>query len=104
VEKRIFKAALSQFVPDEVVRRPKMGFSVPLASWLRRELRDVFESAVLTPPMEALLDLRAVRRIWSEHQSGLHNHDRRLWNLLILAQWHARHGRPAAEMAPATAV
>jgi hypothetical protein len=41
--------------------------------------------------MERYLSLGEVRRIWNEHQSGLRNHDRKLWSLLMLACWDARH-------------
>ena len=43
--------------------------------------------------MEELLSLGEVKRLWDEHQSRLHNHDRKLWNLLMLAAWSRRHGR-----------
>jgi hypothetical protein len=43
--------------------------------------------------MEVFVSLPEVRRIWNEHQSGLHNHERKLWNLLMLAAWNLRHRR-----------
>ena len=96
IGKHIFKKALAKYVPEPVITRRKMGFSVPLASWFRTELKPTFESAVFDKEMEQYFHIPAVRRIWTEHQSGLHNHDRKLWNLLMLANWHARHVRREA--------
>jgi asparagine synthase (glutamine-hydrolysing) len=89
--KFIFKRALSKSVPEPILRRGKMGFSVPLAEWFRNGLRPTFEDSVLTSEMAAFLNLGTVRRIFGEHQSGLHDHSRKLWSLLMLASWNRRH-------------
>jgi asparagine synthase (glutamine-hydrolysing) len=91
IGKHIFKRSLSGYVPDELVRRKKMGFSVPLAEWFRTSLKPTFESLALCPAMEEYISLNEGRRIWKEHQSGLHDHSRNLWNLLMLACWDAQH-------------
>jgi asparagine synthase (glutamine-hydrolysing) len=85
--KHILKRAVEPLVPARAITRRKMGFQVPLAAWLRTSLKPVFESVVLRPDMERYLCLPEVRRLWNEHQSGVHNHERKLWNLLTLAQW-----------------
>jgi asparagine synthase (glutamine-hydrolysing) len=71
-----------------------MGFQVPLADWLRTSLKPVFESAVMRPDMERYINLAEARRLWDQHQSGLHNHDRKLWNLLTLAKWDRCYQQP----------
>ena len=76
---------------EAIIHRRKWAFSVPMAEWLRTSLKPTFESIVLREPMERYLSLGEVRRIWKEHQSGLHNHDRKLWSLLMLACWDARY-------------
>jgi len=91
--KYIFKRALAQYIPEAVATRTKMGFSVPLADWFRTSLKPLFHALVLEGGMEDLLSLGEVNRIWEEHQSRLHNHDRKLWNLLMLAAWSRRHGQ-----------
>jgi asparagine synthase (glutamine-hydrolysing) len=91
VGKYIFKRAMASYIPPTIVERTKMGFSVPLADWFRTSLKPLFQSLVLGSGMEELLSLGEVRRIWEEHQSRLHNHDRKLWNLLMLAAWNRRH-------------
>src|SRR5262249_56737060 len=87
----VFRQAVGSEVPRATLARRKMGFSVPMARWLRTSLKPIFESEVLSPHMEGLLSVSEVRRLWREHQSGLRNHERKLWNLLVLASWAARY-------------
>jgi asparagine synthase (glutamine-hydrolysing) len=89
--KFIFKKAIERHVPSRILTRSKMGFSVPLAEWLRTSLKPTFETVVLNREMDYLLRRDEVTRIWNEHQSRLHNHEQKLWNLLMLACWNSRH-------------
>lgn len=88
--KHIFKTTFASYLPDGVTHRHKMGFAVPLGVWLRSSLKGLFEKFVFRTEMECFLSLPAVRKMWAEHQSGVRNHDRALWNLLIAAMWHNR--------------
>jgi asparagine synthase (glutamine-hydrolysing) len=92
--KFLFRRAMEPFVPRPLLVRRKMGFSVPLAEWFRTSLKTTFESLVLRKDMEAFISPARVRNIWIEHQSGFHNHDRKLWNLLMLAAWTESYGPP----------
>jgi asparagine synthase (glutamine-hydrolysing) len=91
VGKFAFKSAFEDLIPAPILHRPKMGFATPLAPWFRTRLRPVFESAVLAGGMEDFLLPGEVRRLWREHQSGVANHERKLWNLLLLAAWKRRY-------------
>lgn len=91
--KRIFKDAVRPLLPAEVFSRPKAGFSIPLASWLRRELREYAESLILGSRGVAatgLLEKAYLHKLWRDHQSGLRDHSAPLFALLSFAQWHAR--------------
>src|ERR1019366_1769610 len=90
-KKFFFKGALASRIPSAVIARRKMGFAVPLPEWFRGSLKPIFASLVLREGMENYLCLPEVQRIWREHQSGLHDHSRKLWTLLMLAAWDARH-------------
>jgi asparagine synthase (glutamine-hydrolysing) len=90
-KKFIFKRAMASRIPSAVIARKKMGFAVPLPEWFRGSLKPIFASLVLREGMENYLCLPEVQRIWREHQSGLHDHSRKLWTLLMLAAWDARH-------------
>lgn len=83
------KTLLSRHVPTHLYDRPKRGFGVPLAAWLRNDLRDWAE-ALLQPGvglMPGILDAGAVNRLWQDHLSGRHDHKSRIWTLLMLQQW-----------------
>jgi asparagine synthase (glutamine-hydrolysing) len=76
-------------VPRALLDRPKMGFSVPVAEWLRGPLRDWAEAQLSEERLarEGLLDARLVRRAWDEHQSGTRNWQQKLWIVLMLQGW-----------------
>jgi asparagine synthase (glutamine-hydrolysing) len=89
--KWIFKRMAEAYLPAEVIYRPKMGFSVPLGSWLKTSLRSVFQSVVLEGGLTHLLAGDGIEKMWGEHLSGRRDHSRSLWNLLIFSLWHVRH-------------
>jgi asparagine synthase (glutamine-hydrolysing) len=96
--KYVFKRALRGRVPDEILDRPKMGFSVPLARWFRRELKGYFEERALSSGsfVGELFDPTTIRTLWSRHQSGRSDYAHHLWALLVLECWGRtvlRHGR-----------
>jgi asparagine synthase (glutamine-hydrolysing) len=92
VGKRILRRAFQSLLPPATLSRPKMGFGPPLAEWLRASLRGMFEEYVFRPEMSQYLNLPTVRQLWDEHQSGANDYRIWiLWNILILARWHARH-------------
>lgn len=94
---------LYRHVPRALVERPKQGFSVPLAQWLRGPLRDWAE-ALLSP--EALrrgegLEPGPIRARWREHCAGRKDWSQSLWAVLMLQSWAARPQGAASEPTPA---
>jgi len=94
VSKWLLRQVLYRHVPRELIERPKMGFSVPLADWLRGPLRDWAESLLSEKRLReaGLLDVQRVRQSWQEHLSGRQSHEHRLWNVLMLEAWRERWG------------
>jgi asparagine synthase (glutamine-hydrolysing) len=88
--KYILKKAFQGRLPDEVLYRPKMGFAVPIASWLRDDLKEMAESVLFPSQDDGLLNTATIRRIWSEHQSGLRNRSTELWTLLMFRLWQQK--------------
>jgi len=90
--KYILKQALAGLLPEAVLHRPKMGFAIPLAGWLRGELKEAFEDAVLAPDafLAGLCDPAPIRRWWSQHQRGTRDYAYHLWALLVLERWGRR--------------
>jgi asparagine synthase (glutamine-hydrolysing) len=91
IGKHVFKQAMSPYVPRPLIERTKMGFSAPLESWFRTSLKPVFEASVLSDGIGGLVSAPAVRKLWQQHQSGVSNHDKKLWNLLMLGLWHGKY-------------
>jgi asparagine synthase (glutamine-hydrolysing) len=90
--KRLLRKVLHRYVPRDLVERPKMGFSVPVAAWLRGPLRAWAED-LLSPARlaDGLLNAAEVRRLWDEHQAGRANRDTVLWSLLMFQAWKRRY-------------
>jgi asparagine synthase (glutamine-hydrolysing) len=92
--KLVFKEAIRGLLPDEIIDRKKMGFAVPVGSWLRSELRPVVSEYVLEASRRH--DFFAgdvVQTWWSEHQSGLRDRTTELWGLLVFNLWFDRFAR-----------
>ena len=89
VGKWILREVLYRHVPRAMVERPKKGFGVPLAAWLRGPLRD-WASDLLDPVAlrrDGLFDDRAISEAWSEHVTGRRDRHNDLWPVLVATQW-----------------
>lgn len=87
--KALLKSALEARLPHECMYRPKIGFRVPVAKWLREDLRDTAHAMLLG---DRFLDRRLVRRSFveemlAEHYTRRQEHGTRLWALLALEMW-----------------
>jgi asparagine synthase (glutamine-hydrolysing) len=91
-KKVLMREALEGLLPPSILRRRKVGFSVPLALWLRTDLRDTMEEVLSEPEVRQLGYLRCteVERIKAEHVGGRANHESKLWALINLVCWHQR--------------
>lgn len=89
VGKRILKDILYRYIPKDIVDRPKMGFAIPLARWLRNELKPWAEE-LLNPKKikeQGYLDANLVKKYWEEHLKGKHNWQSALWTILMFQMW-----------------
>ena len=98
VSKAVLKQALGDRLPAPVRDRPKRGFSMPLAAWMRGAIRPWVEQRLFggATHIGEWVDLAAVREWWDEHQAG-RNLNRLFWSLLVLESWAARQASGAAD-------
>jgi asparagine synthase (glutamine-hydrolysing) len=87
--KRLLRKVLHRYVPPALVERPKMGFSIPLASWLRADLRDWAEGLLNKARLAAdgIFSADEVRRLWEQHQSRRADREHVLWSVLMFQAW-----------------
>ena len=90
--KWILRQILYKHVPRDLIERPKMGFAIPIDSWLRGPLRDWAESLIGEARLrgEGYLDPEPIRKKWAEHLSGKRNWQNELWGVLMFQAWRER--------------
>ena len=88
--KHIFKRAIEELVPPDILHREKQGFGVPLALWINQQLRDRTRETLLEARtmQRGYFDARYIRVLLDEHERGRRDHSWSLWSLFMLELWH----------------
>ncbi|MFM6002208.1 MAG: asparagine synthase-related protein, partial [Sphaerospermopsis kisseleviana] len=83
---------LYQYVPPHLIERPKMGFRIPLDTWLRTDLREWAEDLLSTHRLrqDGFFNPEPIRKKWQEHLSGSRNWQYYLWNILVFQMWYGQ--------------
>ena len=82
--KWLMKKALEQWLPREILYRPKMGFVTPVSAWFRGALADEAAGLARSPVLATWFEPHAIERLAAEHRSGRAEHGRTLWQLVML--------------------
>jgi asparagine synthase (glutamine-hydrolysing) len=90
--KWVLRELLARHLPRDLFERPKQGFGMPVAEWLRGDLREWAETLLAPDRLgrEGYLEPKPVRRAWSEHLEGRNDHSTRLWCILMFQAWAER--------------
>jgi asparagine synthase (glutamine-hydrolysing) len=88
------KKAMEPYLPYEVMYRPKMGFAVPLARWLRGPLRQRARDALLGPTLAqtGMFQSRYIQHLLDAHQSGTRDYSAPIWSLLMFESFLSKVG------------
>ncbi len=86
------RQVLYRHVPREMIERPKKGFSIPLANWLRGPLRDWAEAQLEETRLnrEGYFHAAPIRKMWKEHVDGKRDNASKLWSILMFQAWLER--------------
>jgi len=88
--KHILKDIVHDYIPKDIMERPKKGFDIPLASYLRNDIKE-YSGDLLNygkNHFSEIFDNNLIDSIWMEHQNNHSNHANLLWNLVTLFAWH----------------
>ena len=90
--KCMLRRVLARYVPRSLFERPKMGFEVPIGSWLRGPLRPWAEDLLDPRTLEEakVLNVKAVRRLLTEHCAHRRDASHLLWSVLMFEAWRRR--------------
>jgi asparagine synthase (glutamine-hydrolysing) len=102
--KHVLKEVAATLLPRDILDRKKQGFGVPLGTWFRGHLRELFADTLLSPTalQRGYFQPAFVNRIVAEHLAGTRDHTLRLWQLLVFERWNReyvdRRGSGAPEL------
>jgi asparagine synthase (glutamine-hydrolysing) len=91
--KYILKRAMKKFLPEEVVHRPKKGFGVPIAKWVKGPLKGLFSEFLSKDRIkrEGFFNSGYVTQLFEDHLSGKRDNRKQLWTLLVWELWLNRY-------------
>ncbi len=85
----ILKEAMKDLLPHEILHRPKKGFGIPIAEWLKGRLNPMLHDLLAPDRMrrQGLFEPAYIQRLIKEHEIGRASHHKELWTLLVFQLW-----------------
>jgi len=86
--KYILRKILKNKIPNNLIDRPKAGFSIPIGQWIKKPLLDWSENLLSKKNIEksGLLNFNNIEKIWKLHKNG-YDHSSILWSILVFQEW-----------------
>jgi asparagine synthase (glutamine-hydrolysing) len=90
--KRALKAAAEEWLPRDIVYRPKASFGAPIRAWVSRDLRPLVDEVLLDGQLvnSGVLQHAGVARLVEEDRQGREDRAKQIWQLLSLELWYQR--------------
>jgi asparagine synthase (glutamine-hydrolysing) len=100
----LLKRYLEGRVPHSAIYRPKQGFEIPLARWLRSDLQELAQDLLFAPRSlgRGFVRPERLRTLWRRHQQGIGNHAPQLWAVMMLELWSRTFLDQGSDRSPVT--
>jgi asparagine synthase (glutamine-hydrolysing) len=94
-KKWLLKEIVHQYVPKSIMDRPKMGFAIPIESWLKNELRDLLETYLSENKINetGLFNWKEIEKLKSGFLAGRKEFGVKIWYLLSYLMWYEKWGK-----------
>jgi asparagine synthase (glutamine-hydrolysing) len=104
--KRLLRAMAARLLPEEILSRPKHGFTVPVDRWFRGELQGELRGRLEDPSSlsRSIFPRGYATRLLDQHVSGRGRHGEVLWALLVMELWHEQSRSEARAPVPSSSV
>ena len=92
LQKRLLKDIVHRYVPEQIMKRPKMGFGIPVVHWMKNDLRSLFDEVMSDESVNAtsVLNLEQVRAMRNAYLEGSLENFERLWFVFTFILWHRK--------------
>lgn len=104
--KWVLREALEGKIPETILRRPKKGFNIPVAHWLRGELRDLMMDTLSPDRLrrDGWFEASEVQTLLSDHLAGRRDNRKQIWTLLVFQLWAEKYLKGGAPLPASPAV
>ncbi|WP_281324137.1 asparagine synthase (glutamine-hydrolyzing) [Flavobacterium sp. IMCC34518] len=93
-KKRILRDILKEYIPEAVFNQPKKGFSVPMDSWIRNELKEEFTQNLSDSFLNQVpnLNVSKFKKMFQSHLAGKQDYSSYIWRVYVLSKWYQEFG------------
>ncbi|MEW6379870.1 MAG: asparagine synthase (glutamine-hydrolyzing) [bacterium] len=91
--KYLLKQSAQGLLPPSIIHRPKKGFGIPVAKWIKAELKSLFAEVFAPDKIQAqgIFNPDCIQQLLQEHWSGRFDHRKKLWTLFMFQMWYSRY-------------